>query len=494
MKRPWLCIAAAMMLGEAAAYVSGKMWLIMTVVSVTVLIGVVFVIYKKVTDKRRAVIIMCIAFLFGIFRLKAFDCSLSVPAALEELSDTGVQGKYTAAVDSIEIRPERTVIRCGELIVYADPVKENAVLPGNIISVSGKFNSIPVPTNPGKYNFRLYYLSDGITHRCFADSITVTDDRSDPVLSFLYIVRSNILAHISSIYDSDDAGILRAALLGDKSLLDDELYNLYKENGIAHLLAISGLHVGILGLSIYRILRERLKLSYVACALISSVFISAYSILSGNSVSTVRAVIMLIIIFAAGILGRKSDIMNSAGIASFCILCIHPYELFNCGFMLSFSAVIAIGGPARLIIKELGIKNSLLQALAVSFSVQLTTLPITAYFFFEISLYGLLLNLIVLPLMTYVVWSGIAAVLLSYIYVPAAYIAAGSSHYILNIYTLLCRFTGKLPFSTIITGRPALWQIVVYYCFFFAVLYFSRSDIRDRKSPLLMSDKATEST
>ena len=495
MKRPWLCIAAAMALGEALAFAFGVLvvsWIAAVILSAAA-IFVVFVLYMLMADKRRTVVIIGVAFLFGIFRLTSADHFFSRKTLLNIIADDNEVHSYDAEVTDITVKPEWIVLRCDRLLVYCDDISPNDIRIGNTVSISGKISSMDIPRNPGEYNYRLYYLGIGVTHRCFADSVTVTDEHFDFLRQALQEFRQELLGRISSIYDESDAGVIRAALLGDKSMLDDGIYDLYKENGIAHLLAISGLHTGILGMSLYRLLRKRLRLSYLLSGVLSGALICIYCVLTGSSVSTVRAVLMLLLVFASGPAGRKNDLLNSAGIAAFCILCVRPYQLFSCGFLLSFSAVLAIGGPSAAIIDEFEIKNPLIQSLIVSLSIQLMSLPVTSYFFFELSLYSCLLNLIVIPLMSYVIWSGIGAVILSYISVLAADIAAGSGHFILSFYTLLCRTVSKFPLSTIIIGRPQLWQIIVYYCFFFAVLYFFPSGIRKLKSPSSTSDRETES-
>jgi len=468
-------------LGEVLAYaISGLYTRLSMTFFIMLIIGLiasciiaVFLCCKYVeTDKRRALIVLGIAFLCGVIRMSGDDLTLRHKRELDAICDTNEKVDYEAIITGIEDKGERIVIQCDELLVYVDAVKCPPIRIGNRIRVNAKINSMNGARNPGEYDFRLYYRGMNITHRCFANSVEVVEGRVDKVKDLVYRVRSKMLSNIQSVYEPNDEGMLRAILLGDRSRMDDDVYDLYKKNGIAHLLAISGLHIGIIGMSFYNLLHRRIKLSPAISGGIASGFLCVYALLTGLGVSTVRAVIMLLLTFLAGALGRKSDMLNSAGLAALVILLIRPYQIFSCGFLLSFACVIAIGGPAKMIMTELDIKNSLLQSFVLSLCVQFVSLPITAYFFFEIPLYGCLLNLIVIPLMTYVVWSGLGAMLLCFVSIPASRLVAGSGHYILKLYELLGSMTSKLPGYSLVVGRPQLWQVVVYYLFFFAVLYW----------------------
>ena len=492
MKRPWLCIAVAIVLGEVGAFSFGVSWWIAAVVIAIAAALAVFVLNIGM-DKKRILIVMGAAFLFGMLRLGLDDYTYRHVNELNALGEGSVKKEYAAKITDIDVKPERLVIHCDELLVYYEPAEGEKFQIGNTIGITGSFSCMDRPSNPGEFNYYLYYRANHITHRCFADKVRIISAEADEAAQLLFDVRMNLLNRISALYNDEDAGILRAALLGDKSLLDQDLYDLYKKNGIAHLLAISGLHVGILGMSLYRLLRKRLHLSFMAAGIICGLWLCVYSALTGSGVSTLRAVIMLILIFIAGMLGMHYDMLNSAGIAAAAILIARPYELFNCGFLLSFACVIAIAGPARYIIKTLDVKNPVVSSFVLSMTIQIFTLPVTSYFFFEVSLYGCLLNLVVIPLMTYVVWSGIAAILLSFAAVPLAALAAKSGHVILYFYSRLGSFALKLPCSSILIGRPKLWQIIVYYCFFFAVLYLSPSSLRRLKSLFSTWGRETES-
>lgn len=394
---------------------------------------------------------------------------------LDELSGSK-SCTWRCEVESIVPRSEGYLIKSGQVNIYCDDISDLGI--GNIAEFIGQMSRIGAPRNPGEWDYSASGMASGITHRLYAREYRVIDSSISLFGQRMYELRSCLLERLSSAFGGegaeDDAAFLRAALLGDKSLMSDELYEMYKSNGIAHLLAISGLHVSIIGMSLYRHIHKAVKRLYrvfflnrrepeeilgipqngtfllpdCIAGICSAVFLVLYSMLTGSSVSTVRAVFMMIMMFIAGVSGRSYDLLSAAAVAAVCIVLYRPYELFGCSFLLSFGAIAAIGGPASYIIKRYNIKNSIVCSLVVSLCIQLVTLPIASAYFFEISTYGIFLNLIVIPLMTYVVWSGLAALVL-----PAA---GGAAHYLLHSFKWLCTLLSGLPGRTVLLGRPAV--------------------------------------
>ena len=166
MKRPWFVIAAWVAFGEAIAYVSGAYWPIVAAMCAVAAIGTVLYCDHKRIDKKRAIIVMCIAFLFGILRLGIADLHFSRQSKLSLITGRDDPVQYTARVTGIEVKPERTVLRCDELLVYCEEISEGSVKIGNTVCITGQFSTMDTPRNPGEFNYRLYYLSQGITHRC----------------------------------------------------------------------------------------------------------------------------------------------------------------------------------------------------------------------------------------------------------------------------------------------------------------------------------------
>ena len=157
----------------------------------------------------------------------------------------------------------------------------------------------------------------------------------------LYHLRCMLSDKISENLEKKEAGVVSAMLLGDKSMLDEEIKDLYQSNGIGHLLAISGLHISLIGGSLFELLR-RLGIRMQVAAGIAILFLILYGQMTGLSVSTNRAVIMTIILLAGRIFLRYYDLLTALSVSSIIILIKQPLRIMDAGFLLSFVTVLGI--------------------------------------------------------------------------------------------------------------------------------------------------------
>lgn len=331
-------------------------------------------------------------------------------------------------------------------------------LPGERIEVYGKISPVEAPRNEGVFDFRLYYRTISVHGSMYGTSFRVIGGEPKPFARGLQELRLRMGDILDQLLPPQDAGIYRALLTGDKSAMDEDIRSLYQENGIAHILAVSGLHLSILGLGVYELLRHFGR-SKAASGSVAALLIISYGILTGCSGSALRAVLMLLLRFLAATVGRSYDMLTAMAAASLFLLWKEPFMLFGAGFQLSFLAVLAIGLchvlPAP--------KHPLLEGLWLSFYLQLLTLPVILFHYFRFPLYGIFLNLIVLPLMGCVIYSGVFAVGLFGLSEKLATIAVGGGHWILRLYTLLCTHCAALPYSSLLLGRPSMHSILLYY-------------------------------
>lgn len=331
-------------------------------------------------------------------------------------------------------------------------------LPGERIEVYGKISPVEAPRNEGVFDFRLYYRTISVHGSMYGTSFRVIGGEPKPFARGLQELRLRMGDILDQLLPPQDAGIYRALLTGDKSAMDEDIRSLYQENGIAHILAVSGLHLSILGLGVYELLR-RFGRSKAASGSVAALLIISYGILTGCSGSALRAVLMLLLRFLAAAVGRSYDMLTAMAAAALFLLWKEPFMLFSAGFQLSFLAVLAIGLRHALPAP----KHPLLEGLWLSFYLQLLTLPVILFHYFRFPLYGIFLNLIVLPLMGCVIYSGVFGVGLFGLSEKLATIAVGGGHWILRLYTLLCTHCAALPYSSLLLGRPSMHSILLYY-------------------------------
>lgn len=389
---------------------------------------------------------------YGV-RLQLDDCKLCADSSKEECS----------AQNASSVR---------KMYVYTDSA-DNLRL-GMQMDARGTCE-IPEPDrNPGGFDYRRYCLSKGIAGIFQADTFRFEAEFSDPISPLTrweeryWDLRESIrqmgLAlerKLEEIAEPEDLGILKAVLLGQKMDMDEELYELYRKNGISHVLAISGLHVSVIGMGLWKGLRK-LGLGYLQAGSIAFTVLFGYGVMVGFGPSVVRAVFMMGVSFFAGILGRTYDLPSAMCVPALGILLWKPYMLTQASFQLSFLAVGAMFVPGNVLSRKWELKG-VAENIWVSVSLQTVTLPFVLLHSYEVPLFGILLNFFVVPLMSYVLISGIFGVAGSFVWYGLGMILLGGAHLILELYQGLCQGFQQIPGANLILGTPEVWKILVYY-------------------------------
>ena len=330
---------------------------------------------------------------------------------------------------------------------------------GDRILVSGELAPYDPASNPGEFDYRAYYDSRGMYWKASAESWERLPG-GNPLRRMLGRIRE----HSAGVLDAcagENAGIFKAMLLGLKGDIPDEVYALYQESGISHLLAISGLHVSMLGMGFYGLL-GRLGMGKRPQSVLAAGFMVLYGVMTGFSPSTRRAVIMFLASMASGWAGRTYDLPSALSLAALAILWRNPQALTQGGVQLSFLAVGGIGALNRAM-EGAGLwKSRAGKVLGSGLAVQFATYPAVAWHFFVYPPYSIFLNLLVIPMMTYAMVSGLLCLALGSVSLSLGKLCVGGGYYILKCYEALCALWGRLPGSSLVIGRPALWQIAVY--------------------------------
>ena len=377
----------------------------------------------------------------------------------------------------------------GKLLIYSKlPIEFNI---GDRIYAKGSFYTFSPATNYGQFDQKKYYGSKGIYYKLYADECNCllrSESLDGKIRSVLFDISSLFQEGLEVVFDKKDSGVLSAMLVGNRSELDENTKEVYKRIGIAHILSISGLHITLLGMAVFRFLM--MLTGHLRASVISSLtLIMLYGILTGFSISTQRAVIMLFCLLSAKLIGRAYDGQSAAGLAALIILFTNPTQLFESGFQLSFLAVYGIfaGNELR---ENLKIKNRILTYLIPGCFAQLATFPIILRTYYSFSPYSVLANLILLPFMSIIVVSGLLVGIFGSLFITGAgniflilgNIAGGPGYYLLLIYESVSQFLLELPGADIICGCPGLAGIIAYYLIFFIMISLSRgSGEKDKK-------------
>ncbi len=352
---------------------------------------------------------------------------------------------------------------------------------GISVAVTGTLKPLESPGNSGEFDYRLYNLSRGITGQIRGQKLQILDQRTAPYERLLFSLKKKWSALLGEMCPQKEAGLFRSVLLGEKKSLDAHIRDLYQRSGIAHLLAISGLHLSILGMGLYRGLRKAGVPIGIGAA-IAGMAVLGYGEMTGAAGSGKRAVIMMLLAFLAELCRRTYDPLTALGLAAVWITWESPYQLLQSGFQLSFGAVLGIcmmnlSGAVRKDRTDSKEKNGIRAAaeagrrvkygikngLALSLTVQAVTLPIAAYHFFRIPAYGIFLNMIVVPLMTYALYSGIGGICLGSVWEAAGAVALWPGSRIFELYEILRLWASGLPGSSFLVGRPDKAAVFLYY-------------------------------
>lgn len=362
--------------------------------------------------------------------------------------------------------------------IFVNTEKIPNVKIGNIIKVRGKLRQFEEATNKGNFDSRKYYLSLGFYGKIEAGTIEIINSDYSGIRQGLYELRMEIIERLEKLCSDNNGifsiinnknGIIGAIILGDKTDLDSDIKELYSVSGIAHILAISGLHISFIGMAIYRLLRRRFR--FLFSAAVSIPVVLSFGIMSGFGISTIRAIIMFILKIIGEVLGRKYDAITAISLAGLVLLVQNPFVVCNSGFQMSFGAIIAIVLVLPIVEEILNTDNKIIKVLSANFTISLVMNPILAWNYYELPTFSFLLNIVVVPLMSVVIVSSIVGIFCSCIMFGFGKAVIFPGCGILELYTFLCNIINKSSVASIVVGQPKVTIIIVYYAILLVVLF-----------------------
>ena len=381
---------------------------------------------------------------------------------------------------------------------------------GQHIVLEGFFSHFDAATNHGEFDVRAYSAGKGIGGRVRKAQVLAAEEDYSFLREKLFAFRRRLHDRLAKVFPEKEASVMQTLLLGEKKELDEEVKALYQRNGIAHILSISGLHITLLGMGCYRLLK-RLGAPVRVAAAGGAMTLLLYGMMVGMSVSASRAIGMYLLQMLGIFVGRTYDMLTGVGLLAALLVLQQSERLGDVSFLMSFGAVLGIclltpvfagdgrednvgvetasgvvaglltvtdilgdsayernkyrEGWRKVVYERLWrMVSALKSGFAASAGVILFTLPIQLWFFYEIPVYSVLLNLLVLPFMSVVMAGGILSL------IPGLGIAGTVDCLILWWYEWICERFGELPGAVWCVGRPAKWQMIVYYSGLFVLI------------------------
>lgn len=360
--------------------------------------------------------------------------------------------------------------RLQNIMCYMESEAEPAI--GSTVRVKGTVQCFREASNPGEFDVRDYYRIMKLDFKLNKAKLTASSLEYDKLREGLYLIKKKLGVSLDNCFNKEDASIMKAMLLGDTGNMDEEIKELYKRSGIIHILAISGMHISMIGMGLYKVLmllRIPNKLNVFICIGV----IWCYGIMTGMGASAVRAIVMFGLHFVARMIGRTYDILTALSLAAVLLLIEQPRYVEHSGFLFSFGAIAALcllmpvlwekdrkpRGSAGKLWKSI---HKMRQAFASGGAVALVQLPIHLIFYYQFPICSIFINLIVIPLSTIVMYNGMFCMLtggfLPIIARKAAYINSA----VLWVYEKSCMLCEKASYGNIIAGKPERWQVEIY--------------------------------
>lgn len=360
------------------------------------------------------------------------DSSFIIARIEEPLIEKSKSYKAEAAVETV--LDKETAIQCkGKLLLY---FSKDSTAPqlhyGDRILLNKNLQAIKNSGNPGAFNYERYAAFQQIFHNVFLkdkDWMLLPQKNSNAFKQFIFSTRENILNSLRKNVSSgkDELGIAEALLIGYTNDLDKDLVQAYSNTGVVHIIAISGMHLGLIYVMLVWLFAripivKRSKLVQVILIL-SCLWL--FSLLTGASASVLRSAVMFTFITIGNNLNKRSSIYNSLAASAFVMLCYNPYFLWDVGFQLSYLAVVGIIVFQKPIYNIIYIKNKWLdnawKLIAISLAAQVLTFPICIYYFHQFPNLFLITNLIAVPLSSIILYAEIFLVAFSWLPLVGVY-------------------------------------------------------------------------
>ena len=349
---------------------------------------------------------------------------------------------------------------------------------GDVIAADVYLTEPALPGNFGEFNYREYMKRQKIF---LTDSIAInkleTVGHSEKINFFaiIYCIKNKIIENIDKIYKTNPGiSLIKAIITGERSEMPQEITDIFQNAGVIHILAISGLHVGVIAAALFFLLNllpkniTKDEFKYIIIIII----LIGYAAMTGFRPSVSRAALMFSTVLLARYFNRPYHIYNSLYLSALIILFCQPLYLFDAGFLLSFSVTFSIVALAPIIEGKISfLPVYLRKLLSVSLSAWIGAAPLSAYFFYKISLISILANIVIVPLIGIILIVALLSTAVSFIFLPAAILIAMCNNFLIEILVTIGQKLSLFPFAYKYMAQPEILSIIIYYAIVLFVFY-----------------------
>jgi|GEM_PF-886869 len=377
--------------------------------------------------------------------------------------DTGY-GKKLLLKDLYLMRNSKTFKSHEKVQLYID--KNIELQFGDQVELKARFESIAKKRNFGDFDFDGYYKSKDIYMKAYGMEVVRTAQQKGGLFAtLLHKCNQKIRNTIFTALPQNEAALLYGILTGSKSEIDPEVKQVFSLTGLAHILSVSGLHIGFLVLLLTTVLKP-FKLCKRAQSITILVIAAFYILLIGAPVPAVRALLMLAVMLGGTILGKQYDLNASASFAAILLLLYNPLLIHDPGYIISFACIFSISflhSPINAALKFL--PSWFRSSLALSMAVWLGITPVLIYYFNYVSFINILLNVFAVPLAFLITLAGFVGVITGLLLPGIALFVFAASYYLIKLLYLISEKALLFPFAGMNIPSLSLYWYIIYYFF-----------------------------
>lgn len=409
------------------------------------------------------------------------DKKLTIIGTVLEKEYYSNQEKISLKVEVSQIEREDYNIKTQGLILVNTYLGDCPYEYGDVLKIKGRLEKPIGQKNFGEFDYELYLAREKIFTYINIwqekDIQKIGEDDSNFLVSFSLSARDKIKEITKQTLPPPYNYLLVGMLLGEKSFIPSHLKEIFAEAGIMHILAVSGLHVGIIAMALLALL-SMLKLPNKFKLFTLILILITYASITGFRPSVLRATIMFILLIGGKLINRSRNLNISLFFAGFLILLLNPLILYDAGFLLSFIVTFFIINLSPILQRLFSkivvwIKNPL----AVSTAAWVGIFPLSAYFFSKVSIISIISNIFIIPLTGIAVILGFITFFIGFVSISLAGLFANLNYLVLNLITLIAKSFSSLPFAFIYVAQPSVMLIILYYLtvFFIIEIFYKKT-------------------